>query len=258
MIRRVAWVLVLAALVGAGCGRPRAAKVPPGKTVVVLVDVSKSVRDRTAISAYEDGFRKVIAALDPGDVIVVGWISARSESEPRLPINEVLPAVEKRSSNRLVERAMEKEAERALAPRKKEMIKRFDALLEAPGRAAQDTDILGALELARRIFESYPRTHRALVLLSDMVQESSELNLKDRPLGSRQRAQMIHELDAGGRIPKLPGVRVWVVGARSADARRFREIRSFWMALFKAAGATLNDADYGGPLIRFDMGAAGH
>lgn len=255
MIRRSVWaafVVALGALAGSACGQPGAKKLPAGKTVVVLTDVSGSVRDREAISNYEDAFRKVVATLDPGDVLVVAWISARSESEPRLPINEVMPAVRKTVSNRLSEEAARKTAEEALVPRKKALIHRFDALLEAPERAAPTTDILGALELAHRIFESYSRSKRALVVLSDMVQESPELSLKNQALGPRQRSRLVGNLHRKGRIPRLSGVRVWVVGARNSEVRRFREIRSFWMEVFKAAGARLNEADYGGPLIRFE------
>ncbi len=251
-MRRTAWLLALVVLSSAGCGRVGGKSPAYGKTVVVLADVSGSVRDREAIATYEDGFQKIVGKLGPGDVLVAGWITARSESEARLPINEVMPEVEKTVDNELVKEAARTRAARALAAKRPELIQRFDSLLEAPAQGSRNTDILGALDLAQRIFASYPRPARALVLLSDMVQESPGLNLKGRDLGRRACSTLIRRLQKQGRIPELTGVQVWVVGARSGNAARFREIRAFWMELFKTAGATLTEANYGGPLIRFD------
>jgi hypothetical protein len=254
-MRRLTGLLAAVALSATSCGGLAGKPAARGKTIVVLADVSGSVRDQKAIATYEDAFKKIIATLDPGDVLVAGWITARSESEARLPINEVMPKVRKTVQNKLSEEAERVRARRALADERLKLTHRFDSLLEAPSRGAPNTDILGALDLAQRIFASYPKPIRALVLLSDMIQQSPGLNLKHRDLGRRARSTLMRHLKKQGRIPKLSGVRVWIIGARGGDARRFQEIRSFWTEVFKAAGATLNEADYGGPLVRFNPNA---
>lgn len=254
-MRRRLGALVLGLAVAAGACERNAARAS-GETaggpavVVVLVDVSGSVRDQEAIATYEDAFGKITESLAPGDVIAVGWISARSASEPRLPIQEAMPEIA-RAPNELYRKAAWARAERELAARREELVRRFGRMLEARG-SASTTDILGALDLARRVFQSYPSGTRALVILSDMVQESSELSLKRRVPEGGERSALVRRLKREGRIPDLAGVRAWVVGARDPDPRRFRAIRSFWLELFHEAGATLREADYGGPLIRFD------
>ena len=88
-----------------------------------------------------------------------------------------------------------------------------------------------------------------------MVEHSSGLDMGPTFDGSTVDSQL-EVLRAGGSIPNLAGVRVYVVGAglvRSSElpAARILDIQDFWQAFFTASGADLPPDRYGAALVRF-------
>jgi hypothetical protein len=106
------------------------------------------------------------------------------------------------------------------------------------------------------VFASYPgATSRSLVVLSDMVEHSSGLDMGSTFDGSKVGNQL-DALRAGGSIPNLAGVHVYVVGAgvvtsSELPAARILAIQSFWQTYFTASGADLPPDRYGAALVRF-------
>jgi hypothetical protein len=108
------------------------------------------------------------------------------------------------------------------------------------------TDIIGGLLAASDLFASQPPGPRTLVLASNMwaYSPSDDLNLKRRALDRRQIDQLIDRLARTGRIAKLTGVCVYVVGAGLDPGRRISNtiqlsMHSFWQAYFAKSGATV-------------------
>ena len=88
-----------------------------------------------------------------------------------------------------------------------------------------------------------------------MVEHSSGLDMGSTFDGSTAGSQL-DALEAGGSIPNLAGVRVYVVGAgvvKSSElpAARILAIQDFWQAYFTASGADLPADRYGAALVRF-------
>ena len=107
------------------------------------------------------------------------------------------------------------------------------------------------------MFEAYPEAGaRSLVVLSDMVERSSRLNVAHQRFDDASIAPTLDALASDGLIPDLRGVSVYVVGAGVSQrsglaADRFLVIERFWQAFASRAGADLPSARYGAALVRF-------
>ena len=90
-------------------------------------------------------------------------------------------------------------------------------LMAVKGRGG--SDLLGALQLAARLFRDYPDRPRNLVLLTDGAITADGVNLtRHAPANTqRARARLIDRLRADGRLPDISGgagqkPRVWIGG----------------------------------------------
>ncbi len=102
------------------------------------------------------------------------------------------------------------------------------------------TDLMNSFELAAKIFNGGdwpPATRKVLVVFSDMVEQSHHYDFTAIDLTEARIAQIIADERAGGRLPDLHGVKVWVAGAAlapSAGARLTQNLSdpAFLAALF--------------------------
>ncbi|MGB6688542.1 MAG: VWA domain-containing protein [Terracidiphilus sp.] len=100
------------------------------------------------------------------------------------------------------------------------------------------TDILGALQLASQIFAQEPHSsRRALVIFSDMRQDTAELDLESTRLAPAF-AAIARRCQP---LPKLHGLQVSVLGADDADRSRayWESLQGLWISYFRSAGADL-------------------
>ena len=103
------------------------------------------------------------------------------------------------------------------------------------------TDILGFLRRASAYARSGTRMPTTIVLLSDMLHSTRDLNMEMN--GGVKGAAWVERQRTMGLIPDLQGVCIAAVGA--GDSRpRDRSVRAFWTAYFKAAGARFDDRNY--------------
>jgi hypothetical protein len=232
---------------------------PPARAaVVVLVDLSGSVRKPEMIHLYERSFDAAVQQLAPGDVLLVAPVTAASEMTLDLPIREELPAPKPPNDNPAVVKRLREQAARKLKARLPDIEKRFRAWLEQPDRKILNTDLFGAFSIAQRLFASYPeRPAKVLVVLSDMVQDSPAHNFTHERLSSGRTKTLLAALRDAGQLPQLDRAQVHVVGASAGNSARFHSIRDFWLAYFKAAGATLRPEDYGAAMVRFRISRGG-
>jgi hypothetical protein len=102
----------------------------------------------------------------------------------------------------------------------------------------RSSDILGALGLAQQIFaDRRDAPRRMLVVLSDMRQNTRELNLES-PTAVPAFATVAGRCSP---IADLRGVHIFVLGATGAgwSAGHWRELESFWVEYFRRAGGDL-------------------
>ena len=128
---------------------------------------------------------------------------------------------------------------------------------------ANQTDLLSAFEqasqlLERKDSESLPRalyrfvlgkgkvdSENWIVVLSDMIQETSEVNFAGANGISHERAvKLIEGLERSKKIADLAGATVFVSGRTGSTNRQVDAIEAFWREYFRHAGATLAAYDY--------------
>ena len=252
----VSFTAMLAALAGTLACKPTP---PPARAaVVVLVDLSGSVRRPEMIELYERSFDAVAQQLAPGDVLLVAPVTAASEMTLDLPIREELAAPNPPNDNPAVVKRIREQAADKLKARLPDIEKRFRAWLEQPDRKILNTDLFGAFSYAQQLFASYPeQPAKVLVVLSDMVQDSPAHNFARQRLTPRRSKAPLTTLRNAGQLPRLDGAQVHVAGASAGNSARFHSIRNLWLAYFKAAGATLRPEDYGAAMVRFRISRGG-
>lgn len=103
------------------------------------------------------------------------------------------------------------------------------------------TDILSTMHDISADFRATPNHAKTLVIFSDMLQSTSEIEME----GARRMpsSEWVFKAAAGGRLPDLTGVCVYVVGGR-VDTRHGQAVKNFWKQYFDATGATLYDRNY--------------
>jgi hypothetical protein len=217
--------------------------------VMVLFDVSKSTQDPAIRDRYLLSFERVVDAVASEHGTVVGdVIDENPLAHSSYPIDATFQACDLLRDNPLV-------CDARTAKMRSDVTAGAQAILGAiPARAG--TDIHDGLRLAERVFTAYPNaTSRSLVLLSDMVEHSSGLDMGPTFDGSAATSGL-DTLAAGASIPNLAGVQVYVVGAgvvssSELPAVRILAIQDFWRSYFTASGADLPADRYGAALVRF-------
>lgn len=106
-----------------------------------------------------------------------------------------------------------------------------------------ETDIIGSLLQATNYLHS---GKNAIVIFSDMIQESPEANLK-RLFSKTAIEKKISELSETAQIPDLKNAAIFVCGATEKSKKRYRLNKYFWKLFFQKANARLLDYGYGNP-----------
>ncbi|MBE0427711.1 MAG: hypothetical protein IBX72_13845 [Nitrospirae bacterium] len=258
---RLLWTLAifLIAINLISCDKSRPEKKRhPNKTVVVLCDLSESTRNLRA--NYIHSFKTILSSIGHGDVIVVAKITDASVVEPEIPINEAFPEfvprdqMGNRTDNPILVQSAKEDANKKLEQKKEELIKIIQYILFAKGdhKRIMHTDIMSSLHVAERIFRNYKRDKFILVMLSDMIEDSSEYNFEKENLNDRRIEEIIKSEKAKNKIPALKDVKVYVVAAGAGGSTRFFAIQNFWLRYFKECGANLSKENYGSALLSFD------
>jgi hypothetical protein len=108
-------------------------------------------------------------------------------------------------------------------------------------RKVKSTDLFHTLARAADYATSANGRMTTLVLLSDMLQSTAEVNMERA--GGVPPDSWINQRKAEGRLPDLHGVCVFVVGADPLSSTGAR-VRKFWQRYFDATGATFGPANY--------------
>lgn len=124
------------------------------------------------------------------------------------------------------------------------------------------TDILGAIQGVAAYFEKTRgetrlgsfvnalmgtkqlHTQNILIVCSDMINETNGMNFETHVPQGKELSMTVDSLKRLDRLPELEGVLVLVTGRTGRTTRQVDNIRLFWEAYFKKAGATLSAYDF--------------
>jgi hypothetical protein len=238
-----------------GCGNPvhhiksavghKVSADHPAALALVLVDVSKSTgRQRQRYTSF---FSTVDHALTGGTLLIGDQIDADPLSTTSLPVRIFLEKSSLLGKNPAVVKS-------ANARARTKALTEFNKLLR---RRPKGDSILDALNIADDVFAAYPGVKtRYLIIFSDMVENSTRYRFTNLNLHPESVAAFVARERRNGRLPDLRGVETYVAGAGATrgvetSAERVRAVRGFWLAYFRATGATLPAFHYGPELIRF-------
>lgn len=196
----------LAAALPFACALAAAApKEAPRKTVVVLVDVSRSIPSADRTKAYRESFANALAAMRAGDRLVLGPLGAADRSSW---LSEFDGSYPKGKGFRLAD-------EKAGAEFGKKASTAFETLLERGARSPEGaTRVADAVEASSGAFASDPSRSKVLVLLSDMEETGGAPKSRKAPKA-------------------LEGASVFVSG--SGGGRSYSEYESAWRKYFASA-----------------------
>lgn len=222
-----------------------------GKLIYVMFDLSGSTKKPDIRESYSRNLKTIMKSVSPGDVIIAGLITQKSISELSFCIQYEFPEFKASTDNPLYKKAEAKKYLKKINIIKDSLLEVADSTIKNLKKIVLRTEIIGALQVAERVCNSYSQAKNVLVIMSDMYEDSKLYRFKNENLSSKRIKSILNYENKSGRIPNLKEVKVYVVGAISRDTKKFLQIRTFWQEYFKVCGANLASENYGSNLIRF-------
>jgi hypothetical protein len=235
-------LIVAAALLLLGC-QPALAQLKQffgdsrdARVVMVLVDLTESVKATDVDRIYTPTLRSVVDALRPGDRFVLAEISERTLGSFAPALDLALPSTG---------RSMEDDD--ALEAGKLRIRGEWRKLVGRRVRS-KATAIFDSLNAGSQILTRDTRAQKHLVILSDMIEESKAANFsKAAPAEA-----LIAQRRAKGLLPDLHGVEVFVAGASAPTSERYVQVQDFWLRYLQAAGGEIGAKTYGRVALTFE------
>lgn len=242
---RSACVALATALALAGC---QSKPTPPRSVYVVLYDVSASVKPSSR-SAYRQLtlslWKQISSTAAPTERparMVGALITGASLAHEQQIFDEVA------TDHGFADTSESKDAHDAKSAKSKRAID--EAAQSLMQRTAPGTEIMASLDYAQRVYAQFPQAEKHLVIFSDMIEQSDELDISKYAASfpEAEITRLVEKQVRQGFLPNLSGVSVSVCGATAATSASFRNFRRFWQAYFKAAKADLQPFNYGSTL----------
>lgn len=236
-------------------GEPLASSQQGGKVVCVLVDRSSSTDEQGVRQRYSDSFRRILEKLGSGDRIVADAITDNPLGQSSFPVNDEFEPFQPGTDNPLMVRKKLGEHEEKMKGRRDSVWTKAQELFSSA--PSKQTKIIDATLLAERVFKTYQRPKKVLVIFSDMIEESDSYNFQKDPPNDKVTKRIIDEETKARRLPDLKGVKVYVIGASAStykqnSSKAYMDILNFWQQYFEAAGADFSRDRYGAALISFE------
>ena len=238
----------------AGCqkSKPGTARsetaVPTEKNIVVLLDKTASVKDQKGV--FSSAVKKIIGSLGPGDRFRLAEITGSSAADfdfvlksriPKNPSYNVLETneAEYRDTVNKLDKKRKLIRQKLLEQTKSELAKRPSAM---------QTDLFGAIYTAS-LYLSDKKGKKILVVLSDMIEENDHWRFNKVKWTPTLEQKILSREEKLGLVPNMHGIEVYVIGARGNSLEVMQNIRHFWEAYFKKAGATFTEDHYAHTLL---------
>jgi hypothetical protein len=219
-----------------GCGHVDTAE---RRVVMVFVDISlSSLPER---ENYKHHLEKIVAKLQPGDVIAGGKIIDLTIADFTPIFNVELPAFDFWSDNRTLHHKL---VDKITA----QMYASIDSVLHSRGKI-EKSEIINSFLICEQFMRN-KTGKKSMVVLSDMMECSSDLNFAKDDLTADYVNQAIESLRAKGRIPNLHNVDIWVAGAYASSTEKYFAVQGFWNRYLQETGA--NCRSYSHTLLDFE------
>lgn len=225
----------------------------PGRDILVIEDLSVSTSSHRE-SDWEDFTKKVLPNCRGGDKLSVANVTHHTLPTAD-PIEFLIP-----NYNPLRENLMQYQSR---LTKLLEEIKRetrpyfFTVYRDSKGEEVPETDLLAVGQLAWQLFSSSGKTARSerlLVLFSDGIHQSKDLDFTSEKLDEDRTSEIIDQLRSDEALPNLVRVKVWMAGA-GANAQlsktKLRELERFWLRYFAACKASFPKHRYATRLLDF-------
>jgi len=242
------WLLILVSIVAA-INVWAAQETDKSKTIFVLIDFSESAKD--ARRDYLEALNKVLPALRIGDRFIVWKITEKSEMEPKPLLDEDFPYPPP-SPNEFYRKQALAKAQKQMMETREKIKSKMEALLNSTVPLSPRTSILSSLQVAERVFKQNKTRKPVLLILSDMIEDSTDYDFSKEKLSEKRISQIIEVEKSKKGLPDLNGVKVYVAGAMAPTRDQFGNIRNFWLRYFKECAAICPKENYGSALISFN------
>jgi hypothetical protein len=230
----VAALLVLGLL--SGCSHVDTAE---RRVVMIFVDVSlSSLPERDNYKRY---IEQIISSLKPGDVVAGGKIIDLTIAEFTPIFNIELPAFDFWNDNRT-------RHQKIVGKLTARMFASIDSVLESRGKI-EKSEIINSFLICDQFMRN-KNGKKTLVILSDMIECSSDFNFDKDDLTPAYIDRAMQTLRGKGRIPNLRNVDVWIVGAYAQNTEKYFAVQNFWNRYVKETGA--HGRSYSHTLLDFD------
>ncbi len=227
-------LIVLASL--QGCSHVDTAE---RRVVMVFVDISlSSLPER---ENYKHYIEKIVTKLQPGDVVAGGKIIDLTIADFTPIFYVELPAFDFWSDNLTLHKKL---VDKITA----QMYASIDSVLQSRGKI-EKSEIINSFLICEQFMRN-KTGKKSMVVLSDMMECSSELNFAKDNLTAEYVDQAVASLRAKGRIPNLRNVDIWVAGAYANSTEKYFAVQGFWNRYLNETGA--NCQSYSHTLLDFE------
>lgn len=233
-------IMILGALIGGMRAAPAFGQDPSPQFVYVLVDYSMSTIPKPgAPDPYRLTLDRVVKSLGAGDRILIAKITANSMTQFQLIHEVTFPTF-----NLLVDAKLK--YDRTMQGMRAELDRALDTAFEdRRKKGSARTDLMSSLILAGHYFsKTPPGSKKVLLILSDMVEDSTAYNFERIRLNDGDINRIIAKEKAAQRLPALNGVEVCVSGASANSTQRMLDVKRFWFAYFRESGAHMEEGHY--------------
>lgn len=227
---------ILFTLLTAGCDS--AAPQEP-RLVMVFIDVSLStLPDRENYKKY---IELIVSRLQAGDRMMVAKILDLTIAEFAPIYDAKFPSFNVFSDNSTRYNKTIREMSGAI-------VATVDSVLNMRSKV-QKSEIVNSFLICDQVMRNWPGK-KSIIIISDMQESSSEFNFDTDHITPAYLDNMLATLKLKNRIPKLPGVDVWVAGAYAKDTEQFFAVQDFWKRYLAETGAILRS--YSHTLLDFE------
>lgn len=216
----------------------------------VNVDCSNSTSDGYIREAYRNDFKKILKAAGEGDIIVIDRISSNSFSTSD-PLTVKLPEYSIFGANK-------DKFEKIRDSLKNDFALQSEKYFKDPEYS--ETDILNSINKSVIYLRNgeLKEFRKIIVLFSDMIQETEELDLTENNGDERQIKKIISKLENENKIFNLDSIEVYVSGATYSELkgtqinlRQTKFTKEFWKNYFERCNMKYRDDMYQARLGEF-------
>jgi hypothetical protein len=206
---------------------------PVPREVMLAIDLSGS-RSVADLKVDRELVEQAVEQLRPADKVVLLTVDGRTRERGN-GWSFVVPPLK-------VDGHVSQIEEQNIADVKTDIRKQVDDLFKGGLDAKKpETNIFGTLFTVADFRHESDGRQTTLILFSDMLEDSGRVHFDRR--GGIPKSNWVEEQRAAGRLPRLAGVCVTVVGA-DVSTEAGLQIRNWWATYFETAGAEFSADRY--------------